>query len=70
MDNISDCKDTTLFPNSQIFIIIFSKKVNSRKSTVGLIRQVGRVKRIELTIIPTKKDNKKKETQNIASLPL
>ena len=23
MDNISDCKDTTLFPNSQIFIIIF-----------------------------------------------
>ncbi len=25
MDNISDCKDTTLFPNSQTFIIIFLK---------------------------------------------
>ena len=35
---------------------------------VGQIRQVGRVKRIELTITPTKK-RQKKETQNIASLP-
>ena len=29
MDNISDCKDTTLFPNSQIFIIIFFKIIFS-----------------------------------------
>ena len=35
MDNISDCKDTTLFPNSQIFITIFFKKVNSQWSTVN-----------------------------------
>ena len=35
MDNISDCKDTTLFPNSQIFITIFFKKVNSQRSTVN-----------------------------------
>ena len=38
---------------------------------VGQIRQVGQVGQIKLTITPTppqKKDNKKKETQNTASL--
>ena len=52
MDNISDCKDTTLFPNSQIFIIIFLKIIFSTSiETIETIKATEAIATIATTII-------------------